>query len=523
MGISATRRATAWLVVTSFLMTAVGAPGLPGPFAISSARAADNRPGLALFPLARRGDVGVLAVARIEEYLRAMIEAGTAVRLISPEIVDLGRDSTVRQTAAARVATPAQKALDKADQALLTGRTMLDSGDDTEIAYKLMLAAIKRYEAHFVELIDFTKLVDAYSRAASAALVMGNKRDASDWLERALTIQPTFVVDARRANKQLQSLVNDIRAKFDRQKKATISVACEQSGATAYVDGVRIGATPATSSELPPGIHYVQVRMDGTKPWGETVKLRGRSATVKATLEQEEGAPDSEISLMVKSADLKPFAAKGGFQKRLFRNFSTFFARQIQAEFLLYGVVAPSIRGLELHLFLFESKERRVAALEPVMFAGNLNNLQMKILEAEGRIRSAVALFPADREVTAQPEVYERTTEAAAAEPPPVIPSPPPRPEPERVVQPDRDEPRRSVVVQPDRNPSRRNDPQPDPYAGLVSGADDDDGGIVTKWWFWTTIGVVVVGGAVAAALIATQEQPVQQNFKAQASFPTIP
>ncbi|MCB9737758.1 MAG: PEGA domain-containing protein [Deltaproteobacteria bacterium] len=523
------RRVFAWLLLIATPLTPITLP-LPGGWAAFGEALAQqgNKPALALIPLARREGVKTLAAARIEEYLRAMIEAGGVVTLIPEDVVSTGRPRRKTRRAKTPQQTEAQKQLDKADEALIAGRDGLQAGDDLATAFRLLEAAIARYEEHFVELVDFTKLVDAYARAAEAALKLGKKREAKALVTKALTIQPTFVLDNVRSYPELVELLKETRERLTKRRAGDIEVSANVEGAVVFVDGVRLGEAPAEAKDLLPGTHYVQVKKDNAEPWGRAVTVRGRTVKVAAKLEVEEDE-GSEIALAVRYTDIKPIPEKGEYHTKLVRNFSFMFARQIQAQYLLYGVLATTMRGIELHLFLFDFKARKVAALQPVEFASNLGNMQMKILEAEGYVRAAVASFPADRVVADVPEVYTRTAAApsrpAVVAPPPVVvapdPKPDPRPDPRPDPQPDPDprpdpEPRPTspVVTGPQTKPNTPIKPKTDPYAGLVK---DEDESVVKKWWFWTVLGVVAAGGGAAAYYMLSQEPAASPNFKVDA------
>ncbi|MEY3013761.1 MAG: hypothetical protein RIT45_2496 [Pseudomonadota bacterium] len=521
------RRASAWTMLVAMLCSPISAPLPGGWFGVGEVVAQQgSKPGLALVPLARREGVKTLAAARIEEYLRAMIEAGGVVTLIPEDVVSSGRPRRQSRRTKSVAQSESQKQLDKADEALIAGRDSLQAGDDLAMAYRLLEAAIDRYEKHFIELVDFTKLVDAYARAAEAALKLGKKSDATALVTKALTIQPTFVLDNVRSYPELVELLKTTRERLAKRRAGSIEVTANVEGAAVFVDGVRLGSAPAEAKELYPGTHYVQVKKDNAEPWGKAVTVRGRTVKVNAKLEVEE-EEGSEIALAVRFSDIKPIPEKGEYHTKLVRNYSFMFARQIQAQYLLYGVLANSARGIELHLFLFDFKARKVAALQPVEFAANLANMQMKILEAEGYVRAAIASFPADRVVSDVPEVYTRTAAAPATTvvaPPPVITTPPPTtttpptrdpdPVPEPKTDPEPTRPVSPVVTGPKTTPNTPIKPKTDPYAGLVK---DEDESVVKKWWFWTVLGVVVAGGAGTAAYLLSQEPAASPNFKVDA------
>lgn len=509
-----TRRICAIVTLAAFGLTCV-------PLSLMAQQG--KRPGLAVMPLGRRGGVRAFSVKRIEEYLRAMIEAGSTVTLVSQETVDEGKATGPRKRELSKEESRALQQLEKADQAAVTGREMLDSGQDTGTALKLLVAAIKTYEKYFIELADFTKLVDTYNRAAQAALASGQKNRATLYVLRALTLQPSFVVDARRANKDLQTIVTKVRQRLATRSYGVIAVESTQPDSEVFIDGVKLGVAPHVIKDLPIGLHFVQVKKKGAKPWGEAVDVKNRK-TVKlhAGLVMEYD-PAHDIELMVKPSDVKPFADKGNFHQRVFRNYGFMFARQIQARYLLFGVVAQSASRIELHLFLYDSQIKRTAALQTVYFAGNLSDMQMKILQAEGHVRNAVRAFPTEREVKELPEVYGRTEAAPAVIAPPVTVAPPTT-GPTDTPDPDTPEPSTTSPVVRPAPTAPTTAPVKDPYAAALPPADDPDdtgaGGSGSRWWLWTGIGVALAGGGAAAYFLLAQDPTPSPNFMVRAQLP---
>ncbi len=525
-------RIAAWVVLLPFLTITIGPPVPAGPLSMGVAHAqAADAPVLALVPFAVAAGASNMAAQRIETQFGGVLDGSPAVSLVPPDMVKAGKVSKRKKKRRTKAQTVAAKNLEKADRALIHARDLVQGGQEPKVAGRLLSLAIGHYETYFHELADFNQLVDAYSQAADLALKNGGRRakkKASKFFTKALVIQPTFIVDNRRATQEMRDLVSKIRKGLNKNRTASISVESRPAGATVYVDGVKLGPAPAVAKDLAPGVHYVQVRMEGAEPWGRSYKLKKKQKkSVKARLTMEED-PEEDIEMMVKTADVLPFAAKGNYHERLFRNFSFMFAKQVQARYLLYGLIARGRGGVELHMFLFDRQIKRTASLQRVLFRHNLSDLQMGLLSAEGLIRNAIARFPTDREVKALPPVYQRGAAASVA--PPVVaptpaptpfptPTPSPTPSPTPEVRPT-PAPTPSVVrTTPAPTPVRPEQPKPDPYAGLVQKEDADDS-ITGKWWFWTAIGVVVLGGAGATVWALSQEPDPSTNFKVKALVP---
>lgn len=486
------------------------------PLAVGVAFAQEEKPALAVVPFTRR-DVGQLAVARVEEYLRQMVDAGGSVRVLSTKAVTTGKpDRAVASAPKVRPVSAASKQLDKADTLALTARTMIEEGEDPEDALKLLQAGAKRYEDNFVELVDFTKLVDVYAQMAAVLLGLKREGEARAAVVKALSIQPTFVVDARKSNKQLQGLVTATRQVLADKVAGELTIECSQPEAEVFVDGVRIGNPPATARDLWQGDHYVQVRKANAAPWGRIIKLGAKAVTERATLVLDDD-PANEIAGGVSPQDILDFAQSGSFHDKLFRNTAYLFSKQIRANYLLFGVMARSTRTYDLHLFVFHQKTKKVCALTPIDYKPDLGDLQMKTLDAEGRVRTA--LGGCDRDLTALPTVYAGG--AAEPDPEPVRPRidpTPPDTDPPDDPKPVKPEPRpvaKPVVFKPQPTP----DPTIDPYEGLLE-KDEPKAAFYKTWWFWTTVGILAAAGGGTAYFLATREGPAPGGFKATATLP---
>jgi hypothetical protein len=497
---------------------------------VAVAQPLEDRAALGVVPFVRRGDVGVLHAARIEEYLRQMLEAGGAVRLVPARVIETGKPLTPTAPttgAAPKPVTATGRALDKADTLAITARTMLEEGEDPNDILKLLAAAAQRYEQNYAELADFTKLVDVYAQSAAACLLLKRDDEAKDFVQKALVLQPTFVVDARKSNKQLQTIVTAVRQTLAGKEPTELTVECSQPECEIFVDGVKIGVAPAKAADLYPGIHYVQARKAGAQPWGMTVTAKGKplSVTAKPVLDDD---PSAQAALAVDPADIKAFADSGKFHEKVFKNTVALFTRQVRATHLLYGVVARSTRGLELHLFLVHGQNRKTCALDRVDFNANLTDLQMKTLDAEGRVRAAIGGCSSDHTVTNIPDVYTRATGPTVTAPtimptPPESEPPPPeiKPEPELEPRTSEGKPEPKPVVKPRPESMPAPVASDDPYAGLLV----TDATTVRKPWykrgvFWVVTSVVVVAGAGTAVYFARQPTPQPTGFKATAMLP---
>ena len=233
-----------WLAGTVPMASPLGAVAWAGE---------EDKAALGLVQFVKRGDVGNVAVARIEEYLRQMIDAGGSFRVLPEKAMATGKASAAGPAAPsparAQAASPALKALDKADKLVLAARDILAEGEALDDAAKLLRAAADRYEQNYVELVDFTKLLDCYASLAQVALSQGDSKLATDWITKAIALQPSFVVDGRKNNRDLKALVEQTREGMEAKPRTALTVECMQADSVVFVDGVNIGAPPAVAKE----------------------------------------------------------------------------------------------------------------------------------------------------------------------------------------------------------------------------------------------------------------------------------
>ncbi|MBC8551800.1 MAG: PEGA domain-containing protein, partial [Candidatus Brocadiales bacterium] len=78
----------------------------------------------------------------------------------------------------------------------------------------------------------------------------------------------------------------------DLQMKAgAININSNPSGATIHIDGKNVGKTPKTITDLLPGMHLVEVKLDGHETWSESAEVKGdKENTLTAKLQKLTGS-----------------------------------------------------------------------------------------------------------------------------------------------------------------------------------------------------------------------------------------
>lgn len=87
------------------------------------------------------------------------------------------------------------------------------------------------------------------------------------------------------ANQPERPRVEAIRPPAD-AKPAMLELASRPTGATVYVDDVRVGVTPVTVNDVTPGIRRVRMELPGHMPWTTSVDVEvGAHMRIGASLE----------------------------------------------------------------------------------------------------------------------------------------------------------------------------------------------------------------------------------------------
>lgn len=297
--------------------------------------------------------------------------------------------------------------IDEADQMRQEGTDLAADGKHGPALDRLR-DAIAGYERSYLELVDYTKLADAYARAGLSAFHSGaGLGEAVRLFELGITLQPTLVVDRRKQPKELLDAFDAVHARFDKQPKLAITIEGAATGAEAFVDGVKVGPLPARKEGLIPGAHYVQVRGDGWQPWGQEVMLRGKDAkvTAKATAQKVTAPPPAEIELSVEMLD--PCSRQGLYHADLCKGRAVKLAKQTGAEFLVFCAIRADRYGrLTLHPFVMDGKSGATVALRPLELAQDLGDLNARAALVEADVDAALRPFSAARALTKTPSAY---------------------------------------------------------------------------------------------------------------------
>ena len=477
----------------------------------------DDRDRLYTFPMASAPDVSQIIKSRIESFFNAVLNINDQLHLLQEEdlIIDIQPSRSLTDTT--------NKDLDLADKKLMSGKAQMDKNFPRR-AIPHLKKAISLYEANFVDLIDYDKLVDAYLKLAQAQFAQEFVDESRESLATVVAMQPSVTLDRKKTPPEFIELLTSVRNAMAYFEPGTVRVTSGTPGVTVFVDGINRGRAPATIENLLRGKHFVQLRADGMKPYGKkiTAPSKGGTVNVSGTLVVDENAALTEVEgEFISPEPLAPYAESGNFATNFYRAARHFCARAY-VNHLLYGYVSRVSEGYTLHLFLYDASVGKMATITPVTVNESLGNLQMVLLDQEQALVNAIKSFPSRKILrTVPPIVYTEgekklmsgvtveskrpvTTGSNDWSSGATTPTPTPTPTPV-VVAPEKKDP---VVV---KQPVLTADPifgdYPTVDDSLVTSTDNTNydssvGGNewYEEWWVWTIVGVGVAGIGVGTA-----------------------
>ena len=354
-----------------------------------------------ILPTVTIGEVRPIQLKRIEKGIADTLSfSGKVTSITDPSPVDPPKSG--------KVAAPMA-----VDPHLQRADTLRQDGTDAQlegkhaVALSKLEAAIAAYRAGYAELVDYTKLADAYARAGVAAYQAGKgAAKAAKHFDAGFILQPTLAIDRRKADKELLALFDGRREALEAAPRQTLRVEGEAEGAEVFVDGVRVGALPAEVPNLAPGEHYLQVRGDAWQTYAKKVAVHRKGLTVKAKMKPVKVEAEVGHGKILSFDDIKHCTEKGEMTTKPCLKLAAAFAKQTATELLLHPVVVADRYGrLTLHGFL-QRADGKTLALSPREIDKNLTDLNAPLTELANEVGAAAADFPTARALDRKPKLF---------------------------------------------------------------------------------------------------------------------
>jgi len=174
--------------------------------------------------------------------------------------------------------------LERARAPLPASLKSFDQMDFAAAQEKADLALAAAANADWTSLATRAAFLDA-TAARILALHGRNQRAAlKSELAGLFAVDPAYQIDSRRCGPELTSASEKVRAAVNRGRVARAELRSLPAGASVWLDGVFRGISPVQVKDLPPGLHFVALRLDGYKPTQVKV-LFGTAVPVEVALE----------------------------------------------------------------------------------------------------------------------------------------------------------------------------------------------------------------------------------------------
>lgn len=372
----------------------------------AAADASKTRQRVLLVPPAALGEVREILQKRVGKAMSDALAVQAQIELLTDK--DRAEKTAPDKPKAGPKQTFTSRQIEEADLMRQEGTDAASEGKHSEALGKFR-GAISMYEKSYMELVDYSKLADAYARAGISGFQAGvSAAEVTRWFEAGVAIQPTLVIDRRKQSKELLDLFDGAHERAEKSARAGIAVDGTAAGAEVFVDGVKIGPLPASKADLFAGTHYVQVRGEGLVPWGTVVKLKGKETKVTAKVVEikKTAAAIPEVELKIDA--LAECAKTGTFMTEKCKHIVTKLSKQTGADFLLFCAIKADRYGrIGLNPFVMEAASLAVVSLKPVDLAADLGDLNAKSAVMAGDLDTAIHPFDKKRGLTKPPAVFK--------------------------------------------------------------------------------------------------------------------
>jgi hypothetical protein len=243
-------------------------------------------------------------------------------------------------------------------EALAAARKGVKEAQDLRSKRKFRLAAegldkaLAEYKANASSVSDVGEVVDAYALLSAVQYNTGRDEEGLKSLNAALAMAPDRELPLAATSALFSHLVADQRKLIKSSPKGILVFESTPSGGAVTVDGIGLGNTPLSVTEVPPGLHYFKVLLANGETVGGTAEvMAGKQAKVTATSASKD--PESRI--------LGSLAQNKIDQDLL--NAAKEQAALAQADFLVFGALSKEGRGLALDSFLFAAAGNEIRRL----------------------------------------------------------------------------------------------------------------------------------------------------------------
>ncbi len=447
---------------------------------------ADKPPQLYLLDTHSRGKVSSLVPERVHGDLKDRLAGTPKVDMVAA--LDTGG-----------VEKPTNQALQEATKSYTAGIGLLVT-EDFEGAAQKFGKAVELFESNLGDVEDYAVLKDALLRLGVAQLRAGFEDDALTTLKLWTTLEPEREIKADQFGEEVIDVVAKQRRRAKKVGYGTLKVDSKPAGATVLLDGVEVGQTPVTLSDVTPGLHYVVVRKDKTFTAVERVSVRGKKKTEELVVNLNTGTETNTGGPMFFN-ELVGRLSRGEVDESLGPYLKELTART-GATHATFAIVQKNGTNYSVTAFVFQASDEKICVLEPEPFAADLSDSTLHAHALSLKIVAAVLEFPADRLVTTNP-----LTAVVVAEP---VKDPP-----KEVKDPD------PVAIPVATAVGIDDGAEPVVGTGPPTVVAGDESDWHKSWWLWTGVATIVVTGVAVGGYLYLQEDeaPATKGWGAAVSW----
>jgi hypothetical protein len=243
-------------------------------------------------------------------------------------------------------------------EAMANARKTVKDAQDLRSKRKFRLAAetlekaLAEYKANAGAVGDVGEVVDAYALLAAVQYNTGRDEEGLKSLNTALAMAPDRELPLAQTSALFGHLVADQRKLIKSAPKGTLMFESSPSGGAVSVDGIGLGNTPLSITEVPAGLHFFKVLLANGETVGGTAEvMAGKQAKVTATSASKD--PESRILASLAQNKLDTDLLNAAKEQ----------AALAQADFLVFGALSKEGRGLALDSFLFAAQGNEIRRL----------------------------------------------------------------------------------------------------------------------------------------------------------------
>lgn len=210
------------------------------------------------------------------------------------------------------------------------------------LAEESLTRAIASYTKAIGAITDVGEVADAYALLSAVQFNTGRDDEGAKSLRQALTLAPDRELPLAATSAMFSRVVSEARTGLKKGAKGTLLLESSPSNAPVLLDGLALGATPLSVTDVPPGTHFWRA----TLPSGEVV-----AGTVEVTAGKQAKATASSASKDPETRVLTALA-QNKVDKELV-DAAKEQAKTVETDFLVFGALSKEGKSLKLDSFLY--------------------------------------------------------------------------------------------------------------------------------------------------------------------------